>query len=79
MLFKYVNKDQNVGRNPLSLHLKLNKYYIGSINIESSVTQFAIMDIDESVMRHNLSWNNEGNYGVLFFRKEEYKNYYYNN
>ncbi len=49
LIFEQVNEDQNVGRNPLNLFLKLNKYYIGAINIDSSITRFAIADIDGSV------------------------------
>jgi predicted NBD/HSP70 family sugar kinase len=49
LIFEQVNEDQNVGRNPLNLYLKLGKYYVGAINIDSSITRFAIADIDGSV------------------------------
>ena len=49
LIFEQVNEDQNIGRNPLNLSLKLGKYFIGAINIDSSVTRFAVADIDGSV------------------------------
>ena len=50
LIFEQVNEDQNIGRNPYNLSLKLGKYYIGAINIDSSVTRFAVADIDGSIM-----------------------------
>ncbi len=41
-------KDQNIGRNPLNLSLKLGKYFVGAINIDHAITRFAIADIDGS-------------------------------
>ncbi len=49
LIFEEVNEDQNVGRNPINLSLKLGKYYVGAINIDSSLTRFAVADIDGSV------------------------------
>jgi len=49
LIFEEVNEDQNVGRNPINLSLKLGKYYVGAINIDTSLTRFAIADIDGSV------------------------------
>jgi predicted NBD/HSP70 family sugar kinase len=49
LIFEQVNEDQNVGRNPINLFLKLGKYYVGAINIDSSITRFAVVDIDGSV------------------------------
>jgi predicted NBD/HSP70 family sugar kinase len=49
LIFEQVNQDQNVGRNPINLFLKLGKYYIGAINIDASLTRFALVDIDGSV------------------------------
>lgn len=49
LIFEQVNEDQNIGRNPINISLKLGKYYIGAINIDSSVTRFAIADIDGSI------------------------------
>ncbi len=42
--------DQNVGRNPLSLSLKLSVHFVGAINIDSSLTRLAITDIDGSII-----------------------------
>ncbi|MCE1190162.1 MAG: ROK family transcriptional regulator [Ignavibacteria bacterium] len=49
LIFEQETKDQNVGRNPINLYLKLDKYYVGAINIDSVITRFAITDIDGSV------------------------------
>ena len=49
LIYEQVNQDQNVGRNPINLFLKLGKYYIGAINIDASLTRFAVVDIDGSV------------------------------
>jgi len=49
LIFEQVNEDQNIGRNPIDLFLKLGKYYIGAINIDSSLSRFAVVDIDGSV------------------------------
>jgi len=49
LIFEQVNEDQNIGRNPINLFLKLDKYFVGAINIDSSLTRFAIVDIDGSV------------------------------
>jgi len=49
LIFEQVNEDQNIGRNPLNLFLKLGKYFVGAINIDSSITRFAIADIDGSI------------------------------
>ncbi len=43
-------KDQNIGRNPLNLSLKLGKYFVGAINIDHAITRFAIADIDGSLI-----------------------------
>ncbi len=49
LIFEQLIEDQNIGRNPLNLSLKLGKYYIGAINIDSSLTRFAVADIDGSI------------------------------
>jgi predicted NBD/HSP70 family sugar kinase len=49
LIYEEVNQDQNIGRNPLNLFLKLGKYYVGAINIDSSITRIAISDIDGSI------------------------------
>jgi len=50
IIYEQVAVDQNVGRNPFDLYLKLGKYIIGAINIDSTKTYFAIVDIDGSVL-----------------------------
>ncbi len=49
LIFEQVNEDQNIGRNPINISLKLGKYYVGAINIDSSVTRIALADIDGSI------------------------------
>ncbi len=50
LIYEQVNEDQNVGRNPYNLYLKLGKFYVGAINIDHSITRFAIADIDGSII-----------------------------
>jgi predicted NBD/HSP70 family sugar kinase len=49
LIFEQINEDQNIGRNPINLYLKLEKYFVGAINIDASLTRFAVVDIDGSV------------------------------
>lgn len=42
--------DPNVGRNPFDLFLKLGKYFIGAVAIETSILRFAVTDIDGTVI-----------------------------
>ena len=49
LIFEQESADQNVGRNPINLFLKLNKYHVGAINIDSSITRYAVADIDGSI------------------------------
>ena len=49
LIFEQISKDQNIGRNPIDLYLKLDKFVVGAINIDSTITRFAIADIDGSL------------------------------
>jgi predicted NBD/HSP70 family sugar kinase len=49
LIYEEVHIDQNIGRNPINLYLKLNKFYVGAINIDSAITRFAVVDIDGSI------------------------------
>lgn len=49
LIYEEASADQNVGRNPINLYLKLEEFLVGAINIDSSVTRFAIVDIDGSM------------------------------
>jgi predicted NBD/HSP70 family sugar kinase len=40
--------DQNIGRNPYELTIRKGKYFVGAINMDSTITHFAIVDIDGS-------------------------------
>lgn len=50
LIYEQTNVDLNIGRNPIDLSLRLGKYLIGAINIDSALTRFAIVDIDGSVL-----------------------------
>lgn len=49
LIFEEASRDQNIGRTPINLFLKLSKYFVGAINIDSTTTRFAIADIDGSI------------------------------
>lgn len=53
LIYEEEIKDQNIGRNPLNLSLKLGKYYVGAINIDHAITRFAIADIDGSIIEES--------------------------
>jgi N-acetylglucosamine repressor len=61
LIFELASEDQNVGRNPINLFLKLNKFLVGAINIDSSITRFAIADIDGSIKGQSSIDTNSGN------------------
>jgi N-acetylglucosamine repressor len=65
LIYEKVSEEPNVGRNPLNLYLKLNKYYVGAINIDSSITRFAVADIDGSI-KGTSSINTESKDGEKF-------------
>ena len=50
IIYEQASEDQSVGRNPIDLYLKLGRYLIGAINVDSSITRFAIADIDGSIL-----------------------------
>ena len=47
---KLANGEQNIGRKPIDLFLKLGKNLIGAFSIDAALTRFAIVDIDGSVL-----------------------------
>ncbi|HVO75956.1 MAG TPA: ROK family transcriptional regulator [Ignavibacteriaceae bacterium] len=49
LITEEVKIDQNIGRNPLDLSLKLGKYLVGAISIDAAITRIAIADIDGSI------------------------------
>ena len=49
LIYEEVERDRNVGRNPLNLWLKLGQHFVGAINIDSHLTRVAVMDIDGSM------------------------------
>lgn len=49
LIYEEVNEDQNIGRNPINLYMKLGKYFVGAINIDSSITRIAVSDIDGTI------------------------------
>jgi predicted NBD/HSP70 family sugar kinase len=50
LIFEELLQDQNVGRNPLQLRLKLGTHYVGAINLDSAVSRVAIIDIDGTIL-----------------------------
>ena len=74
LIFEQVNEDQNIGRNPINLFLKLGKYFVGAINIDSSITRFAIVDIDGSIQGvSNIETNSKDPAGFVKVCVEEIK------
>ena len=61
LIFEQNSVDQNVGRNPINLFLKLNKFLVGAINIDSSITRLAIADIDGSIKAQSSIDTDSGN------------------
>jgi len=49
LITEEIKIDQNIGRNPLDLSLKLGKYLVGAISIDAALTRIAIADIDGSI------------------------------
>jgi predicted NBD/HSP70 family sugar kinase len=50
LIYEELLHDQNVGRNPLQLRLKLGKHYVGAINLDSAVSRMAIVDINGTIL-----------------------------
>lgn len=50
LIFEEASNYQNIGRTPINLYLKLGKFYVGAINIDSVITRFAVADIDGSII-----------------------------
>ena len=49
LVFQEVSADQNVGRTPIHLCLKLNTHFVGAVSFDSPTTRIAIVDLDGSV------------------------------
>jgi predicted NBD/HSP70 family sugar kinase len=49
LIYEEVEPNQNVGRNPINLYLKLGTHRVGAINVDSPATRLAIADLDGSV------------------------------
>jgi len=50
LIYEEMVQDQNVGRNPILLHLKLGRNFVGAINLDSAKSRVAIVDIDGSLL-----------------------------
>ncbi len=50
LIYEELVQDQNVGRNPILLHLKLGRNYVGAINLDSAKSRVAVIDIDGSLL-----------------------------
>ncbi|MGE5681212.1 MAG: ROK family transcriptional regulator [Bacillota bacterium] len=49
-IFEQQRNDQNIGRSPVNLFLRKNRYLAGAIKIDISLTTLAIVDIDGSII-----------------------------
>ena len=49
LIYEEVEANQNVGRNPINLFLKLGTHFVGAINIDAPVSRIAITDLDGSL------------------------------
>ena len=65
LVYEVANGDQNVGRKPIDLFLKLGKNLIGAFSIDAALTRFAIVDIDGSILAQS-SINTESQDGKKF-------------
>ncbi|MGE5402658.1 MAG: ROK family transcriptional regulator [Ignavibacteriales bacterium] len=61
LINEQVKSDQNVGRNPVDLYLRKNKYLTGAINIDVAKTRMAIVDIDGSIIDTSVISTDPGN------------------
>jgi predicted NBD/HSP70 family sugar kinase len=50
LVYEIANGDQNIGRKPIDLFLKLGKNLIGAFSIDAVLTRLAIVDIDGSIL-----------------------------
>jgi predicted NBD/HSP70 family sugar kinase len=50
LIYEEMVQDQNVGRNPLQLRLKLGTHYVGALNLDSAVSRVAVVDIDGTIL-----------------------------
>lgn len=50
LIYETANINQNIGRKPIDLYLKLGRNLIGAFSIDASLTRFAIVDIDGKIL-----------------------------
>ena len=49
LIYEALVSNQNVGRNPRNLFLKLGTHFVGAINIDAPISSIAIADVDGSI------------------------------
>lgn len=49
LIYEKEDSNQNVGRNPINLFLRLGKHFVGAINFDSPLSRIAIADLDGSL------------------------------
>lgn len=49
LVYEAVDRDKNVGRNPISLRLQSGTHFVGGISIEAKNTHLVVADIDGSI------------------------------
>lgn len=50
LIYEQATSDQNVGRNPVSLFLRKNRFYAGAINVDPETTTLGVVDIDGTII-----------------------------
>jgi hypothetical protein len=68
LLFESETVNQNIGRKPIDLYLKLRKNLIGAFSIDASFTRLAVVDIDGSILSTS-SINTEPKESTGFIKK----------
>jgi len=58
--------DQSIGRNPFALTIKKGKHLVGAINIDSTLTHFAIVDVDGEFLCTSVLETKTGDYQTFF-------------
>lgn len=50
LIYEQMTNDQNVGRNPVNLFLRKNRYHAGAINIDAETASLALVNLDGSIV-----------------------------
>lgn len=50
LIYEQTTSDQNVGRSPVNLFLRKNRFYAGAISVDSETTTLGVVDIDGTII-----------------------------